>query len=101
MPGSTSKRVAAVTASARSLSALIYPIDQTVGPISARQIVQGLSHSRVARTQGLLHDRERALVEPLGLDVLALGLIHHRQIVQGLSHIQVARTQSLLTDRQR
>src|SRR5215471_16320548 len=30
MPGSTSERVAAVTASARSLPALIYPIDETV-----------------------------------------------------------------------
>src|SRR5262245_46831081 len=44
--------------------------------IQARQIVECLSHIRMARTQGLLTDCQRALVESLRLAVPALRRIN-------------------------
>src|SRR5262249_14345471 len=53
----------------------------------------------MARAQGLLTDRERALVEPLRLAILALGLIHECQIVEGGGVIRVTGSKSPLDHR--
>ena len=49
----------------------------------------------------LLADRQRALVEPLGVGVLALRPVHVGQVVEGLRHIGMAGAERLLPDRQR
>ena len=49
----------------------------------------------------LLADRQRALVERLGVGVLALLLVHDGQVVEGRGHIGVVCAERLLVDRQR
>ena len=60
-----------------------------------------MGHVGVVRTERLLADRQRALVEPLRLAVLALVSIHERQVIEGVGHVGVARAEGLLPDRQR
>ena len=49
----------------------------------------------------LLLDRQRALVEALGVGVLALRQVHAGQGVEVLSHVGVVFAERLLADRQR
>jgi hypothetical protein len=49
----------------------------------------------------LFADRQRALVEPLRLAVLALLLEHVGQVIEGLGHIGVVGADGLFADRQR
>ena len=58
-------------------------------------------HVGVRRSQGLLHDRQRALVERLGLGVAALGFVERGQVVEARGHVGVRRSEGLLHDRQR
>ena len=53
------------------------------------------------RAEGLLPDRQRALVERLGLRVLALVVVQLREVVQARGHIGMIRAEGLLPDRQR
>ena len=53
------------------------------------------------RAEGLLPYGQRALVERLGLRVLALCVVQPRQIVQARGHIGMIRAEGLLPDRQR
>src|SRR4051812_43481199 len=50
--------------------------------------------------KGLFSDRQRALVEPLSLAVLALRQIQVGQVVESLPHVGVVRTERFLADRQ-
>ena len=52
-------------------------------------------------TEGLLPDAERALIERLGLRVLALGIVKHRQVVEARGHIGMLGTEGLLPDGER
>ena len=52
-------------------------------------------------TERLLADRQRALVERLGLGVAALVLVQLRQIVQAVATSGMVGTERLLVDRQR
>lgn len=49
--------------------------------------------------EGLLFDRQGALVQRLGLRVLALGLVQRREVVEALGHIGMIRTQGLFSYR--
>jgi hypothetical protein len=49
-------------------------------------------------SQGLLPDRQRALVERLGLHVAALGLVEFRQVVEVDGNVRVFRAQGLLVN---
>ena len=69
--------------------------------IHVGQVIEGLAHVRVACTQGLFSDRQRALEEPLSLRVLALGSIHEGQVIECLAHVGVVRTERFLADGQR
>ena len=53
------------------------------------------------RAESLLPDRQRALVERLGLRVLALGIVQRREVVQARGHIGMIRADRLLGDLQR
>jgi hypothetical protein len=46
--------------------------------IENRQVVEALGHVRVLRSQGLLPDRQRPLMQRLGLGVPALIEVEHR-----------------------
>src|SRR5262249_46484627 len=61
--------------------------------IEDRHVVEGPGHVGMARAECLLVDRQRALVQPLSLAVLALPPIHDGQVVEGLAYISVARAQ--------
>ena len=65
-----------------------------------RQVVEGLAHVGVVRTERLFADRQRVLVQPLRFAVVALRPIQVGQIVQALAHVGVVRTERLLADRQ-
>ncbi len=52
-------------------------------------------------TSRRLVDRQSALVERLGLGVLALGIVEFRQVVEVIVDIGMVGTQSFLIDRQR
>src|SRR5262249_29242832 len=60
-------------------------------PIDHGEVVEGLRHVGVVRTERLLPDRQGALVESLRLHVLASILIHEGEIVEALAHVSVAR----------
>ncbi len=47
-------------------------------------------------SEGLLHDRQRALVERLGVGVLALGDVEQRHVVEALGHVGVNWSQRIL-----
>jgi hypothetical protein len=49
----------------------------------------------------LLPDRERALVEQLGLGLLAPGSVEHGQVVQARGHVGMVGAEVLLRDLQR
>ena len=51
--------------------------------------------------EGLLEDRQRPLIERLGLGVPALGLVEQGQVVEALGHVRVLGPEGLLEDRQR
>ena len=55
----------------------------------------------MVRTERFLADRQRALVEPLRLAVLALLPINEGQVVEGVGHVEVVRTERCFADRQR
>ena len=55
----------------------------------------------MVRAESLLPDRQRALVERLGLRVLALGDIQQREVVQALGHRGMIGAHRLLGDLQR
>ena len=55
----------------------------------------------MVRTEGFFEDRERALVEPLGLAVAALVPVENRQIVEACGGIGVVRTECFFFDRER
>src|SRR5580700_7046303 len=65
------------------------------------QVVEGVSHAGMVGAEGFLFDRQRALVEPLRLGVLALEEIYAGQVVEGLSHVGMVGAEGLLPDRQR
>ncbi len=52
-------------------------------------------------SQGLFPDRQRALVERLGVRVAALGVVESRLVVEALGHIRMLGSQGLFPDRQR
>ena len=60
-----------------------------------------IGHIGVVCAERLLADRQRALVEPLGVGVLALLLVHVGQVVEGAGHVGVVCAERLLLDRQR
>ncbi len=53
------------------------------------------------RPEGLLPDRQGALVERLGLGVLALVVVEQRVIVEAVGYIPMVRPEGLLPERQR
>ena len=55
----------------------------------------------MVRAERLLADRQRALVERLGLGVLALAWYSDGQVVEGRGHVGMVRAERLLADRQR
>ena len=65
------------------------------------QVVEGVGHIGVVCAERLLLDRQRALVERLGVGVLALVCVHDGQVVEGVGHIGVVCAERLLLDRQR
>ena len=65
------------------------------------QVVEGRGHIGVVCAERLLPDRQRALVERLGVGVLALVLVHDGQVVEGRGHVGVVCAERLLLDRQR
>ena len=52
-------------------------------------------------TERFFADRQRALVERLGVGIAALVVVKHRQIVQRLRDIGMIGTKRLFSDRQR
>ena len=52
-------------------------------------------------TERLLPDGERALIERLGLRVLALGMVEQRQVVEARGHIGMLGAEGLLPDGER
>jgi hypothetical protein len=64
-------------------------------------LLRGPGHQRVILAELLLINRKRSPVDPLGVRVLALVLVHDAQVVEGSRHIGVVRAARLLLDRQR
>ena len=73
----------------------------TASFVEDRQVVESLRHGGVVRTERVLADDQRSLVEPLRLPVLTLASIHEGQVVEGLAHVGVVRTERFLADGQR
>ena len=69
--------------------------------IECRQVVEARGHVGVLRPQSLLLDRQRPLVERLGLGIPALGMVNQPQVVEADGHGGVLRPQGLLPNRQR
>ena len=69
--------------------------------VKHRQIVQRLSDIGMIGTERFLSDRQRSLVERLGVGVATLVIVKHRQIVQRRSDIGMIGTERFLSDRQR
>jgi len=65
------------------------------------QVVQARRHIGMVGAEGLLHDRQRALVERLRLGVLTLGIVERGQVVQARRHIGMIWPNVLLRDLQR
>src|SRR5437868_1315973 len=64
------------------------------------KVVHGLSCNGMLKRQGLFADRQSALVERLGLRILALLTIEKRQVVEWGGHLGMLRSQLLLPDAQ-
>ena len=71
------------------------------GAVQPREVVQARGHIGMIRAEGLLPDRQGALVERLGLRVVALGVVQQREVVQAPGHIGMIRAEGILQDRQR
>ena len=69
--------------------------------VQRRQVVEDRGHVGMVRAERLLADRQRALVERLGLGVAALVVVQRRQVVQRCGVVGMVRAQRLLADRQR
>jgi len=69
--------------------------------IEFSQVLKARGHIGMVRAKGLLRDRQRALVERLGLRVLALGAVEQCEVVQARGDIGMVRAKGLLRDRQR
>ena len=72
-----------------------------VRPVALRKIQRGevvevSADIRVVGAERLLVDRERALVERLGLGIAALGLIQHGEVVEVGADIRVVGAERLL-----
>jgi hypothetical protein len=65
------------------------------------QVVEGLAHRGMGRTERFFANRQRTFVECLSLAVLALGLIRIGEVIQALTYVSVVRTQRFFSDRQR
>src|SRR5712691_3589859 len=64
-------------------------------------VLKARGHTGMLRAEGLLRDRQRPLVERLGLCVLALGAVEPCEVVQALGHIGMLRAKGFFPDRQR
>src|SRR6516165_11705816 len=73
----------------------------TASFIEDRHVVESPAHVGVVRTERFFLDRQRALVQPLSLAVLALPPIKICQIVESLAHVEVVRTERFLPGRAR
>ena len=69
--------------------------------VKKRQIVQRLSDIGMIGAERFLSDRQRALVERLGVGVATLASVKPRQIVQRRGDYGIFGTESFLSDRQR
>jgi hypothetical protein len=63
--------------------------------------VRGMLLRWVLRAQGLLADRQRPLIEGLGLCILTLFGVEPGQAIEAEGHVGVLRAQGLFPDRQR
>ena len=72
-----------------------------LGVVEQSQVVQARGHIGMIRAERLLVNRQRALVQRLGLRVLALGEVEPSQVVAARGYIGVIGTQSFLINRQR
>jgi len=64
----------------------------------AGDLVLGHAHKGARAAQGLLIDGQCALIERLGLDILALGVIEGGQVVKARSHVGMLGPEGLLPD---
>ena len=64
-------------------------------PIQRSHILEARGHMAMTGSEGLLPDRERALVERLSLRVPALSVVQAREIVQICCHVAMFRTKWL------
>ena len=70
------------------------------GAVQPREVVQARGHIGMIRAEGLLPDRQGALVERLGLRVVALSFVKQGQVVQVSRYIRMIGTIGFLINRQ-
>jgi hypothetical protein len=73
----------------------------TLGVVELSQVIERCRNGRMAVTEHLFFDRQRSLVERLGIDVATLGIVETGQVIERCCNIRMAGTERLLPNRQR